>query len=98
MAEFTVTAGELNAKAAELERLNRQLEQKIIRLQAEESALKTMWEGEAKAAFSASFARDKGKMTHFLEEIGKYIRTLRMIAAKYEAAERKNTAAAGSKG
>ena len=29
MAEFTVTASELNTKAAELERLNNQLNQKI---------------------------------------------------------------------
>ena len=35
MAEFTVTSGELTAKAAELERLNNQLKQKIEVLQTE---------------------------------------------------------------
>ena len=97
MAEFTVTASELNTKAAELERLNNQLNQKIEALQTEEGSLKTMWEGDAKEAFSNSFNQDKAKMMLFHTEIGKYIQALRVIAAKYEVAERTNVATASSK-
>ena len=96
MAESTVTAAELTAKAAELERLNRQLETKITELQTEESALKAMWEGDAKEAFSAGFQKDKGKMQLFHTEIGKYVRTLRTAASRYEAVERRNVMTAGA--
>ncbi len=97
MAEFTVTSGELTAKAAELERLNHQLKQKIEVLQTEEGSLKTMWEGDAKEAFSRSFHTDKAKMMQFHTEIGKYVFALRTVAARYEAAERINVSTAGAK-
>ena len=97
MAEFTVTASELNTKAAELERLNNQLNQKIEALQQEEASLATMWEGDAKEAFSNSFKTDKAKMSLFHAEIQKYIAALRTIAAKYEVAERTNVATASAK-
>lgn len=98
MAEFTVTATELNNKAGELERLNKSLEQKIQALEQENSSLASMWEGDAKEAFSTSFMADKAKMMLFHSEIGKYVASLRNIAAKYEVAERTNvtTASAGS--
>ena len=96
MAEFTVTAAELMAKAAELERLNRQLETKITELQTEESALRSMWEGDAKEAFSGAFQKDKGKMLLFHTEIGKYVSTLRAAASRYEAVERRNVITAGA--
>lgn len=50
MAEFTVTATELNNKAGELERLNKSLEQKIQALEQENNSLASMWEGDAKEA------------------------------------------------
>lgn len=98
MAEFTVTATELNNKAGELERLNKSLEQKIQALEQENSSLASMWEGDAKEAFSTSFTADKAKMMLFHTEIGKYVASLRNIAAKYQAAESANvaTASAGS--
>jgi len=98
MAEFTVTASELLAKAAELERLNKQLEIKIQVLQTEEAALKGMWEGEAKEAFSSAFNKDKGKMLLFHTEMGKYAGMLRTAASRYEAVERRNALTAGGGG
>ena len=96
MAEFTVTATELNNKAGELERLNKSLEQKIQALEQENNSLASMWEGDAKEAFSTSFNADKAKMMLFNTEIGKYVASLRNIAAKYQAAESTNVATASA--
>ena len=92
MAEFTVTSSELTNKANELERLNNQLQQKIQFLESEEGSLSSMWEGDSHDAFSSSFKTDKAKMTLFHAEIAKYVSSLRVIAAKYEVAERTNVA------
>ena len=96
MAEFTVTSSELTNKANELERLNNQLQQKIQFLESEEGSLNSMWEGDSHDAFSNHFKTDKIKTTLFHTEITKYISALRVIAAKYEAAERTNVATASS--
>ncbi len=96
MAEFTVTASELNTKAAELERLNNVLEKSIQELETQDASLSKMWEGDAKEAFSNAFKADKAKMMIFHAEITKYIAALRKIAAKYEVAERTNVATASS--
>lgn len=96
MAEFTVTASELKSKANELSSLNNKFQQEITTLVTEENALKAMWEGEAKEAFSTAFNRDKAKMDNFHKAIQDYIQKLNMIAAQYEQAERTNVATARS--
>lgn len=96
MAEFTVTATELKNKSNELATLNNKLQQEITTLVTEENALKSMWEGEAKEAFSSAFNRDKAKMDNFHKAIQDYIQKLNMIASQYEQSERTNVATAKS--
>ena len=96
MAEFTVTSSELTNKANELERLNNQLQQTIQFLESEVGSPSTMYEGDSHDAFLTSFKNDKAKMALFHAEITKYISALRVIAAKYEVAERTNVATASS--
>ncbi len=96
MAEFTVTSSELRNKANELSNLNNRYKQEIENLVAEENALKSMWEGEAKEAFTQAFNRDKAKMEAFYSAIQDYISKLNAIAAQYDASERQNVATAGS--
>ena len=96
MAEFTVTSSELRNKAQELSRMNTQYKQEIDNLVAEEAALKSMWEGEAKEAFTSAFNRDKAKMDAFYSAIQDYIAKLGAIAAQYDASEGQNVATAGS--
>lgn len=96
MAEFTVTSKQLYDKAAELERANNQLKQKIDFLRQQDQALSKMWEGDAHDAFKSSFAKDAQKMDNFYKGIQKYVTALRDIAQKYEIAESRNKATASS--
>ena len=97
MAEFTVTASELLNKAAELERLNNSLKQKIETLNTEETTLSTMWEGPSHDAFHSRYAAEKGKMMLFHSTMEKYVTALRAIAAAYNSGEAKNVTTAGSR-
>ena len=94
MAEFTVTAKELYAKASYLEGCNRTLKEKISLLETEHTALAAMWEGDSHDTFDRHFRADKGKMLLFHQEMTRYTAALRTIAQKYEAAERRNVALA----
>ena len=97
MAEFTVTAKELGSKADMLEGYNRALLGKIHSLEAEETALSAMWEGDSHDSFDRNFKENKGKMLLFHDEIVKYVNTLRVIARKYETAEQKNVMTASGR-
>ena len=90
MAEFTVNGTELESRAAELKTLNASFLNMVKDLEAQESALLNMWEGEAKDAFHKAFMSDKTQMTNFYNAIEKYVAVLQSAAAHYNSAEVKN--------
>lgn len=97
MAEFNVTASQLNAKADELKQINATYKAKVNALEETEAALAAMWEGEAKEAFRNAFKRDKTNMNNFYAAIELYVSVLQQIAAEYAKAEATNTQTAGQR-
>ena len=95
MAEFTVTASEVNNTAAQLKELNAKFKAATSELEAEVTRLATMWEGEAHDAFNTAFRKDKIKMDNFYNAIDKYCTTLSQVAANYAGTEAKNVTIAG---
>lgn len=87
MAEFRVTASELNAKAEALMELNTSLRGQVTTLEESEGALVGSWIGQARDAFDGQFKLDRGKMEDFSKLIDLYVEKLKEIAAKYSAAE-----------
>ncbi len=63
MADFKVTASQLNTQAESLQDLNGRFKSAIEQLVTSETSLKSMWEGEANDAFHAAFTSDKAKWT-----------------------------------
>lgn len=94
MAEITVTAAELKAKAQSLQEYNSRFKSVISSLEETESNLNGMWDGQANEAFHNAFNKDKVQMTNFYNAIEKYAATLIEIAAKYAQAEAANVVTA----
>ena len=90
MAFFQVTSSELRNKASRLQELNGQFKAKASELQEKESALCSMWEGEAKNMFHQAFMNDRQQMNAFYGLIAQYVQALLEIAARYEEAEARN--------
>lgn len=90
MAFFQVTSSELRNKASRLQELNGQFKTKASELQEKESALCSMWEGEAKNVFHQAFINDRQQMDAFYGLIAQYVQALLEIAARYEEAEARN--------
>jgi WXG100 family type VII secretion target len=90
MANITVSSQQLRSTSAELRGLNGTLKSNVGSLEATESSLAGMWQGQAKKAFHNAFIRDKTQMDTFYAEIEKYCATLETIAAKYDQAESLN--------
>jgi WXG100 family type VII secretion target len=97
MSFFQVTAAELKKKAEQLKGLNSRFKTGVDTLESTEQSLRTMWEGEANDTFHTAFTRDKGQMDQFHAVIEQFIEALLIIAAKYEAAESKNTSIAATR-
>jgi len=97
MAEFQVTAAQLQSKAEELSQYNASFKQKVDSLEETEVALMGMWDGEAKDTFHAAFNRDKVNMQNFYNAIAQYVSALQQIAAKYSQAEAQNTQTASQR-
>ncbi len=91
MSYFQVTSSQLRAKAEELRGLNSNFKTATGELEELEGTLGTQWEGEAKNAFHQAFSKDKVQMDNFYNAIERYVEVLEDIAAKYEAAENRNT-------
>ena len=94
MAEFKVTSNELKAKANELRNLNSQFKSSVEEMTSNEGSLASKWDGDAKEAFRAEFAKDKAQFETFYQTIEQYIVALENIAAEYEAKELQNIATA----
>ncbi|MBR6770721.1 MAG: WXG100 family type VII secretion target [Lachnospiraceae bacterium] len=90
MAEFVVTAAQLNNKSQELESMNKQLESYISNLESQEQALNGMWDGPANEAFHQAFVSDMEQMKAFIQLILQYCQTLGTIASKYSEVEAQN--------
>lgn len=90
MGYIQVTARELRNNAAELQNLNDQFKAKAGELSEKESALCSMWEGDARDAFHRAFEKDRQQMDAFGQLIGQYIAALLEIAGRYEQAEARN--------
>ncbi|MBQ7481231.1 MAG: WXG100 family type VII secretion target [Lachnospiraceae bacterium] len=97
MSFFQVTASELRKKADSLRGLNSRFKSGVDNLLSTEQALKTMWEGEANDVFHSVFIKDRDRMELFHEVIESFIEALLIIAAKYEEAEKRNTATASTR-
>lgn len=91
MAEFTVTAAQLQSKAEELSQYNASFKKEVENLNQTETQLMGMWDGEAKDTFHGAFNRDKVNMDNFYNAIAQYVNALQQIAAKYAQAESQNT-------
>lgn len=87
-----VTTTALNNKATNLKTYNSKLKSQIENLKTAESALNSMWDGEANDAFHKTFNQDIIQMTNFYNAIEKYIACLLAIIKEYERAERANQA------
>ncbi len=90
MSFFQVTSSELRRKAGKLSELNSQFQAKASQLGEQETALCSMWEGQAKNAFHQAFLRDRQQMDIFHRLIEQYIQALLEIAVRYERAEARN--------
>lgn len=97
MATFRVTTNELRTKAEELRNLNAQFKNEVGNMEALESALSGMWEGEARDAFHNAFISDKTQMDNFYNAIEVYVARLEAAAEKYAQAEAANVEIANSR-
>ncbi len=97
MSFFQVTAAELRKKADSLRGLNSRFKSGVDNLLSAEQTLKTMWEGEANDTFHTVFIKDKEQMDIFHEVVENFIEALLVIAARYEEAEKRNTATASTR-
>ena len=89
-----VSSAGLQSGIEELTQLNANFKTQISNLVETESALNSMWEGEARTAFHTAFTSDKGQMDTFYNEILKYITALQSILKLYEQMESRNVATA----
>lgn len=90
MAYFQVTSSELRSAAGRISDLNHQFKARAVSLGEQESALCSMWEGQAKDAFHQAFLRDRQQMDAFTQLIAEYVQALLEIAVRYEQAENRN--------
>ncbi len=90
MANITVNTSTITNKAGELKTLNSSLKTQIEELTSTESALNSMWEGDANDAFHKAFTQDINQMNEFYNAIEKYITSLQEIVSVYEKAENAN--------
>lgn len=97
MATFRVTTNDLRSRAEELRALNAQFKNEVANMEALESSLSGMWEGEAKNTFHNAFTSDKVQMDNFYNAIEVYVQRLEAAAAKYAQVEAANVEIASSR-
>lgn len=90
MAYFQVTSSELRSAAGRISDLNNQFKARAAQLGEQETALCSMWEGQARDAFHQAFLRDRQQMEVFEQLIAGYVQALLEIAVRYEQAEARN--------
>lgn len=97
MAQFIVSANQLEQKKNELEGKKRNYESLINQLESEARSLYTMWDGDAKESFKTSLTEDIKTLKAFIIELDDFIKTLSDIIQTYRTTEQKNAALAASK-
>ena len=97
MSDFQVTPSVLRGNADQLSELNARFKGSVDALVNSETALKSMWEGEANDAFHVAFMNDQGKMNEFSGLIEQYTERLRQIALRYEQTEQNTTGIASNR-
>lgn len=85
-----ITPAQVRQKASELRDINAQFKTKAESLSASEEKLAAKWEGDAKAAFRASFQKDRGNMDNFYKAVEQYCATLENIAIMMDNADRQS--------
>lgn len=96
MSQFTVSANELSKKHDSLSALKNTLKSQIEQFEAEGKKLDSMWEGEAKAKYSAAFTLDITKLKMFLKLVEDFLIILTTIISLYRSTEQKNISVASS--
>ncbi|MBR2996784.1 MAG: WXG100 family type VII secretion target [Lachnospiraceae bacterium] len=96
MAEFIVTANEVQSKAMELQNIAKQIRTKVDEMGAIEKKLSGMWEGDAHDAFHTTYGNDEQKFLLFVNAVEKYALALNEIAVNYHNSEVKNIETAQS--
>ncbi len=93
---FRVTSSQLRQKADELRTLNGQFKASVSNLQASESALNGMWEGDARKAFHTAFMQNKSKFDNFSNGMEEYAQRLLNAADEYDRTEAANVGIAST--
>jgi len=91
MSFYQINSNDLRNKEGDLEMLLQKFRSEKENLISNESALSTMWEGEANNSFHQMFIRNIGQMEAFIALIDNYARVMGSIADRYDSAEARNT-------
>lgn len=90
MAEFKVNIPALTSKMEELMAQNETLKAQKESLSTASQSLKSVWEGEAQAAFTNAVNQDLIKIQDFINLIEQYCQKLNEIIDRYRDAENRN--------
>lgn len=96
MAQFIVSASQLEQKKNDLIQKRNKFLSVISELERDANSLYTMWEGDAKENFKKSLTKDISTLRSFIEELNEFISTLNEIITTYRNTERNNAALASS--
>ena len=90
MAQYTVTASDMQRVINELTSANDEFKNRVNELEAAQQELSSQWQGDANTAFNNAFQNDKGQWTTFASLIDQYVQTLSTILQTYQTAEQTN--------
>ncbi len=90
MSFYQIDSKSLRAKREELIGLVARFRSEKETLMSKESALLSMWEGDAQTTFHSGFVKNSGMLDAFAEVVDRYIGVMEAVADRYDAAEQKN--------
>ena len=91
MSFYQVDSRQLRTKKDELMTLLQRFSSEKDNLILNETALRSMWEGEANENFHNAFTKNAQMMDSFSELLRQYVSVMESIADRYDMAEEKNT-------
>lgn len=97
MSQYRVTFQQLQSAIDQLTNLNSQFGTAVENLNATETQLSAMWEGQARDNFHTAFQNDKAQMDNFKKAIQEYITVLQGSLSQYTRAEQNNTSIASTR-
>ena len=98
MAMTRVSTQKLKDEANALKNVKNQLQNEITAMRSYSARYLSMWDGEAKKAFTDSVTKNMNLLNLFVNNMDKFINALNNISADYEQAENKAKSIAASKG